>query len=409
MKRSFASQGAPFLLAQHRARRAMPPASASQWKPSYDLNNFGISKSTFDHRGGKVMPRQGGIRLPERATVSAHYNPSVANQPSTVSGGMRLPPVSGPQGGYGHGRAGVAAPQRVPPLDHRDSYAGGSPGSRSPDSMIPNGGIGFGKELLEIIREMREQLAAQQRQITMLTHEVRLDVAAEMRSELEALKQLRNQEVPPIPPPGADAAELAGLRELVQQTQAECSHLRERVTRLEARPAALDFPAAPAKETKESARPEKGPVQVPPLGEVEEVDGSDADSLALPEVYEGTREAEMKAAMQAAARSESMDAGAEAEVEPEAEPPVAESTPEEADEEEAPVAAAAEEAPTVEDIGVEQTEEDAAGGEATPEVEAEGAETTKESTDEVPEAAEEKKAATTEDVVESEESPVEEA
>jgi len=199
----------------------MPPAAGGQWKPSYDLNNFGSSKVTHDFRAKQgMMPRQGGIRLPVRTAVAGHYEPG--GQPTTVSGGMRLPPVSGP------GRTGIAAPHSVPPLDPRGSYEGGSPGAR--DSIA--GGVGFGKELLEIIREMREQLAAQQRQISMLTHEVRSGAAAEMRAELQQLKVQRDDD---RAPPAADG-EVAALRELVSESMTECAELRARVAELEARP-----------------------------------------------------------------------------------------------------------------------------------------------------------------------------
>mmetsp|Transcript_23819 Transcript_23819/g.66992 ORF Transcript_23819/g.66992 Transcript_23819/m.66992 type:complete len:679 (+) Transcript_23819:98-2134(+) len=269
----------------------MPPAG--QWKPSYDLNHFGSSKVNFDHRAGKTFPRQGGIRLPVR--TGGTYDASLSRQPSSVNAGMRLPPVSGPQGGYGYGLAGVAPPNGAPAIEAGGKHGGVSAGARSPDGSVPHGGIGFGKELLEIIREMREQLATQQRQITMLTHEVRSDAAADLRAELEQLKRQHDQKEASASnvSPGVDPTEVAELRELVRMTQLECNQLRARVVELEARPVAL--PASSTPEVTETRR-----LNVPPRGEVEEIDESDADSLPSPDVYEGTKEAEIRAGLEAA-------------------------------------------------------------------------------------------------------------
>ena len=102
-------------------------------------------------------------------------------------------------GGRG-ARIGIAAPHSVPSFEPR------------PDATPASSGVGFGKELLEIVREMREQLASQQRSIAQLTEEQRH-----------------------IPAPlSHDSAEIDALKEEVVTSKAEIESLRGRVAALEA-------------------------------------------------------------------------------------------------------------------------------------------------------------------------------
>ena len=180
-----------------RSRRSQPatmPQQAGYWKPSYDLNHFGSSKAMHDlsYRLGQALPRQGGVRLPNRTSAGAPYDPA---RQSSVG---RLPPMLTP-GGRG-ARIGIAAPHSVPSFEPR------------PDATPASSGVGFGKELLEIVREMREQLASQQRSIAQLTEEQRHTPA----------------------PLSHDSAEIDALKEEVVTSKAEIESLRGRVAALEA-------------------------------------------------------------------------------------------------------------------------------------------------------------------------------